>query len=93
MTTPTALRPLTETTRIEFAALDKICEDAIQIAHRIGGATQLLVLHRKELDELRGRLADTVVAPEGEPWKRDTLKAYVDTIEQLDRALAVLGAA
>lgn len=74
-----------------FTTLEKITEDAIQIQHRIGGATQLLVLHRKELHELRGQLADTLVSADLEQWKCNTLQTYVFSIEQIDRALAVLG--
>jgi uncharacterized protein YukE len=78
-------------TRSEFDLLDKFAEDAIQIAHRMGGAVHLLKLHRKELDELRGRLADTAVAPESEPWKRQAIQAYAATLEQVDKALTALG--
>jgi hypothetical protein len=70
--------------------LATIAEDAIQIAHRIQGATDLLALHRRELAELCTRLGDTAV-PEQEQWKRDTLAMYRTTLEQVDAALAVLG--
>jgi hypothetical protein len=93
MTTPGFVRSMTPTAQAEYVQLEKIAEDAIQISHRLGGATQLLALHRQELDQLRGRLADTVVAPEGEPWKRDALQTYATRLEQIDLALAALGVA
>ena len=77
----------------ESKQLDDITEAAIQIVHRVDGAGQLLLVHRAELDQVRGRLADTIVDPSLEEWKRDTLQTYVATIDQIDSAIRVLGVA
>lgn len=74
----------------KFTKHDKLSEDAIQIAHRIAGAKDLLKLHREELATCRAMVTDVVVTEETAPWKAAMIETCDAQLAQIEAALSAL---
>jgi hypothetical protein len=72
--------------------LEMLAEEALDVAQDLELLRQTLAARTTTLNVLRIMLADKVVPPHLEDWKRDTCGVYQATIDQCRAALAALRA-